>query len=318
MTLTPAHFVEAAETPFPQGGQALWLDRPNGARLRVGLFPKDDAVGWLVLLHGRGEFIEKYAEVILELHARGYSVATMDWRGQGLSSRPLADAPLKGHIDSFDTFFSDLDALWDETLRGHLGLTGPLPVLAHSMGGHISLRYAALRPQNVARVAVTAPMLDLPTMGMPKAVARSLVKVLRALRGPEPYFIGQGPSLPQDIQFAVNTVTKDKARFMTDIGWLKRCPELAIGGPSLGWVAAAIQSIEQTERPGFAKALSQPVLLVSAAGDRVVPPAAHGVFAERLPACTYVSIAGSEHEVLRERDEIRTQFWAAFDSFMAA
>ena len=46
----------------------------------------------VVLFGGRGEFIEKYAtEVVGELLARGFAVLSMDWRGQGLSSRMLAD-----------------------------------------------------------------------------------------------------------------------------------------------------------------------------------------------------------------------------------
>ena len=64
--------------------------------------------GTILLLTGRGEFIEKYAtEVVGELLGRGFAVIALDWRGQGLSYRPLADHE-KGHIDSFDTYLADL------------------------------------------------------------------------------------------------------------------------------------------------------------------------------------------------------------------
>ncbi len=318
MPLSPAQFVASDHTPFPQGGRALWLERGDGAKLRVGVFERGATPkNWLLLLHGRSEFIEKYAEVILELQARGFDVVTMDWRGQGLSTRPLADEPMKGHIDSFQTYFDDLDALWAEVLEGELGVSGPVPILAHSMGGHISLRYAALRPERVAKLSTTAAMVDLPTMGLPKWVARGGAKLMRKLRGPEPYFIGQRPQVPEDFQFALNTVTKDKARFEADMAWLKACPALTLGGPTLGWVVAAIQSIEETERADFGPKLTMPILLASARGDRVVPYEAHDDLAARLPNCTFLKIEGSEHEVLRERDAIRAQFYEAFDAFMA-
>ena len=83
----------------------------SGARLRYACWnvPGTGVVkGSVVLLTGRGEFIEKYAtEVVGELLGRGYCVYAMDWRGQGLSDRALADRN-KGHVDNFSTYMADL------------------------------------------------------------------------------------------------------------------------------------------------------------------------------------------------------------------
>ena len=71
------------------------------------------ARGTVVLLTGRGEFIEKYAtEVTGELLQRGFSVAALDWRGQGLSDRPLSEHDA-GHIDNFSTYIADLKLFLD-------------------------------------------------------------------------------------------------------------------------------------------------------------------------------------------------------------
>jgi len=41
-------------------------------------------VATILLLAGRGEFIEKYAtEIVGELLERGFAVIAADWRGQG-------------------------------------------------------------------------------------------------------------------------------------------------------------------------------------------------------------------------------------------
>ncbi len=67
----------------------------------------------MVLLTGRGEFIEKYAtEVVGELLQRGFAVAALDWRGQGLSDRPLPEHDA-GHIDNFGTYVADLKLFLD-------------------------------------------------------------------------------------------------------------------------------------------------------------------------------------------------------------
>src|SRR6202046_3651107 len=85
-----------------------------GASLRAARFPAAPDVparGVCVLLNGQTEFIEKYFEVIDELRGRGFQVATMDWRGQGDSSRMLTDDSRKGFVTDFHEYDEDLDTL---------------------------------------------------------------------------------------------------------------------------------------------------------------------------------------------------------------
>ena len=84
-----------------------------GATLRAARFPAAPDVaarGVCVLLNGQTEFIEKYFEVIDELRGRGYSVATMDWRGQGGSTR-LTDDSRKSFVGDFSEYDEDLSTL---------------------------------------------------------------------------------------------------------------------------------------------------------------------------------------------------------------
>ncbi len=59
--------------------------------------------------------IEKFFEVIGDLRARGFAVATIDWRGQGGSQRLLPD-PRKGHIGDFSAYQLDLEVLMREVV----------------------------------------------------------------------------------------------------------------------------------------------------------------------------------------------------------
>ena len=76
-----------------------------------------------MLLNGQTEFIEKYFEVIDDLRARGFSVVTMDWRGQGGSDRLLAN-PLKAHIADFAQYDEDLAILMREVVAPMRGGRG--------------------------------------------------------------------------------------------------------------------------------------------------------------------------------------------------
>ena len=81
----------------------------DGAPLRLRALAGRDARtrAHRCLFSGRGEFIEKYFEVVADLRRRGFAVAAMDWRGQGLSQRGLAN-PRKGHIADFSEYDHDL------------------------------------------------------------------------------------------------------------------------------------------------------------------------------------------------------------------
>ena len=121
--------VEIPENPAPLGGRVLALRARDGARLRAALWTPPGARGTVVVLGGRGEFIEKYFEVIEELLSRGFAVAAMDWRGQGGSERALRN-PRKGHVDDFALYLRDVQALVEASARAELpkALVWPPPI----------------------------------------------------------------------------------------------------------------------------------------------------------------------------------------------
>src|SRR6195256_6515105 len=95
--------------PVPDHAIVTALTTPDGVTLRCSRWaPPAGRKGTVCVFQGRAEFIEKYFEVVRDLQARGFAVATMDWRGQGLSQRALRD-PFKGHVTSFAKFGIDLE-----------------------------------------------------------------------------------------------------------------------------------------------------------------------------------------------------------------
>ena len=303
--------------PAPQAFEPDMLDTGT-ARLRIARFAADPARpprGLCVLLSGQTEFIEKYFEVIDELRGRGFAVATMDWRGQGGSGRMAAN-PLKAHIDDFSEYDQDLEAFMARIVTPMLA-DGARPIgLAHSMGGHILLRHLHRHPATFAAAAFSAPMLMFSTRGQPQWLVQGITRAMMALRHGTDFVWGMHLRDPLVMNFSLQIVTSDRQRFQRTQDFLKQHPDLRLAGPTWGWVAAASRATAEMTAPGYAEAITTPVLVCAAGHDQVVLSEASKRLTVRLPNGVYLEIAGAGHEILMERDVFRDQFWRAFDTFM--
>ena len=270
--------------------------------------------GVCVLLNGQTEFLEKYEEVASELTARGFTVASLDWRGQGGSDRLLADS-LKAHVQDFSDYDADLVTFMDEIVKP-LSAKPPL-ALAHSMGGHILLRTLHDRPGLFAAAVMTAPMMRARTRGYPPTVARA-VCFAQNLRGAgEDWVWGMQARDPLKLSFEDNLVTSDRARYARSAALLSKQTDIRLAGPTWGWLEAAYHSMAKVMAKGYAESIKTPILIVGAGRDRIVDTSAERAFAARLPCGTYLEIADSEHEILMENDSVRARFWLAFDDFVS-
>jgi lysophospholipase len=293
-----------------------FIETPGGARLRTAIFdaPQDSPARRVcVLLHGQTEFIEKYAEVIGELQARGYTVATFDWRGQGASSRPL-DNPLKAHVHDFREYDEDLAAFLDQVIRP-MNAAAPI-ALAHSMGAHNLIRTLHDKPRAFSGAVLSAPMIAISTRGQPRFVASAATAVMNAMGRSQSWVLGMEGRDPLKMKFADNIVTSDRARWQRAQDVLTKHPEIRLSGPTWGWLKAAAASMKRIIAPGYPEAIETPVLVCGAGRDRICLTAATHAFAKRLPHGTYMEFEDAEHEILMENDSIRSRFWKAFDGFV--
>ena len=297
----------------PPGGDVVRVRMQDGTNVRVAHWrPKGAPRATIILLTGRSEFIEKYHEVVGELLSRDYLVWVCDWRGQGLSDRMLRN-PHKGHIDDYGTYLDDLET----ALR--LGLPRDAPsvrlVLAHSMGGHIALRQAASDPGWVRGMVLSAPMVDINLPGRTRWASQFLARSAVAIGLSGRYLPGSGDYGEKQVRFDGNLLTHDHRRFDNMVAWVQLNPDLALGGPTFGWLSASLTSISILQRREAAGSISTPVLIASAVEDTVVSNVAQNALCSDLPHATLVSIEGALHEVLMETDDKRQLFWSAFDGF---
>eukprot|EP01037_Dinobryon_pediforme_P019508 gene19508-19937_t len=165
------------DNPIPPGAVAGFIEAEDGRRLRVVRWVSAASYqrGTVCLFQGRAEFIEKYFETVRDLLARGFAVATFDWRGQGGSERAFRHSP-RGHVGDFAEFGLDLEAFVTQVVLP--SCPPPYYALAHSTGGLILLQNAATMRTRFRRYVLTCPFLGLGDYGVPEPLARGLAKVL--------------------------------------------------------------------------------------------------------------------------------------------
>lgn len=307
------YLVGTPDNPVPQGAVVTWLWAEDGTRLRAAHFPATGRPrkGTVCLFTGRAEFIEKYFETIEDLRRRGYTVATMDWRGQGRSERSLRNSRY-GHILDFDDFQQDIDIFMKELVLPEC--PPPFSALAHSMGGAVLLECARRRPNRFDRLVLTAPMLALPGLAGRPYVGR-LVTLLAAL-GLGRLIIpgGGGPRHPAP--FEGNRLTSDLRRFRRTRGIVTAAPDLGIGPPTFAWLRAAYRAMAMLEDLDRLAGIRTPTMLLAAGADRVVDNRAIFLLARRMRTARAITLDGARHEILMERDGIRDAFFAAFEAFV--
>ncbi len=307
--------VSIPSNPIPDGAITGSLKAADGVALRFARWPVAEGKrrkGTVCLFPGRAEMIEKYFEVVTELRERGFAVAVLDWRGQGGSARMLSD-PRKGHVGDFAEYQLDLEAFMRQIVLPDC--PPPYFALAHSMGGANILR--ALREERrwFDRVVLCAPLIDLRLRRWP-TVARYFTRFMARSGFGRRYIPGGGAAAVTNRPFANNPVSSDPERYQRIAAIVEAEPSLGLGSPTYSWIAAAFRQTDEFLAPEYPTRLHQPILILGAGDDRLVSTLASEKFAIRLRAGAMLTIPGSQHEIMIERDAIRAQFWAAFDAFV--
>ena len=305
--------VSIPANPVPDNAVAGSIKTPDGVTLRFARFaPPPGRKGTVVVLQGRAEFIEKYFETARDLRAKGFAVATFDWRGQGLSERALTDRQ-KGYVRDFSQYATDLDAIMEQVVMPDC--PPPYFALGHSMGGAVAIRACHAGSRWFERVVLSAPMIALPQAGVTR-IAGPIARFMRLIGRGSAYVPAGNASLSNTEDFIGNVLTSDPVRFARNALVLEEEPQLGLGSPTVNWAHAALRQMNEFAQAGYAGHIRQPILMVAAGRDEVVSTPAIEQFGLNLLAGRHLILAGARHEILQEQDLYRAQFWAAFDAFV--
>lgn len=295
----------------PEGGVAHWLTASDGLRIRVGLWNMADAKGTVLIFPGRTEFIERYGDAARALQERGYASLAIDWRGQGIADRLLANRAI-GHVERFADYQRDVAAVMGYAEQ--MQLPRPFYLLGHSMGGCIGLR-AVSEGLDVAAVMFSAPMWGLtlaPAMRPVAWILSSLSAPFGVGRSMVPGRVEEGYVLEAD--FAGNSLTGDADMFATMREQLTRQPELDLGGPSLRWLN---QSLREMRSLASRPAPELPCLTFLGTQEAIVDPARIRARMANWPGGVLRVIEGGRHEMLMDSPQMRGMIYDETAAFFA-
>ncbi|WP_240758003.1 alpha/beta fold hydrolase [Palleronia sediminis] len=277
----------------PDGTEAQWLRAEDGVRLRVGCCMAGRR-GTVLLFPGRTEYVEKYGPTMAALERSGLSVAAIDWRGQGLADR-IAPDPLSGHVDAFGDYQRDVAAM--VALGRAEGWPEPWHLLAHSMGGAIGLR-ALLQGLPVARAAFSAPMWGISIAPPLRPFARAVSWMgIASGRGHAIAPLTSRRPYADIAPFAMNLLTGDEETFDWLADQTRTHPELALAGPSLGWLGAALRECRALARE---PSPDVPALCLLGSREHIVDRKAVTRRMAEWPGGRLIAVEGGRHEVLME------------------
>jgi len=259
-------------------------------------WPSADARGTIVIVHGLGEHIGRYAHVAARLNACGWSVVGYDQRGHGQSPGG------RGRLAAGDDLPFDLAAVVD-VVRAEAG--GALVLLGHSLGGLVVSRFVAgalespppAWQRQVDGLVLSSPALDI---GMTTA-KRALLATLETL----------APNLGIGNGLDVDAISRDAAvlaEYRADpLVHDRIAPRLVRFLADAGPAVLALAPRWQVR-----------TLLLYAGSDRCVVPAGSAAFSAAAPASVVSTRAFPAlfHEIFNEpeHDEVLTVLTSWLDT----
>lgn len=240
--------------------------------------------GVILLVHGHGEHVRRYAHVAAHLNQLGWSVVGYDHRGHGLSEGQ------RGGLKQSDDYLYDLAQMIDTTRAAYPGQK--LVLLSHSLGGLIAARFVAAtatptesapwsRP--VDGLILSSPALLLNVNAIQKFLLNTVAKWLpdfAVASGLKAEWVSHDPNEVKKYLADPNVhdrITGKTSRFMIDAGELVR-------QRATNWTV--------------------PTLLLWGGSDKCVAPAGSAEFSAKAPKNLVTSqpFAHMAHEIFNEPD----------------
>lgn len=252
----------------------------------------------IVMVHGKGETLEVYHEMIYYFINSGYSVYGLELRGFGRSGRLGKKDDTQIDVGSFDDYVSDVKNFVDNVVVPESG-EDKLYLFSHSMGGAVSAGYLEKYPDDFTAAVLSAPMFTMDTGKIPEWIAKIISDPSKVFPYGDEYVAGQGPYTEPAFDFLG---TSSEARFKYYYDMRLEDDELSRGGVSYRWLQSALNFTKKTRGQLNASKVKTPVLLLQAGEDHFVKASGQNEFAKYAKNCTLVRMEEAKHEMYRERD----------------
>lgn len=255
-----------------------WMHVDGGVRLAGRRWPCKDPLAAVVIIHGYADHSLRYTHVGRFLREQRVASFAVDLRGHGQSEGR------RGHINSFDDYLDDVDAMLAVVEQNKLNV--PTFLLGHSMGGLVALTHALRRGQKCSGLILSSPFLGVALEVPPikQFLGRIMSNVWPSLALPS------GIN-PRDLTH--DTVVCDD--YATD--------PLVFKTATARWYTEALRTIGDIQKRAFE--ITLPTLILQAAEDRLADPKAARPLFEKLGSKDkrYIEYPNFFHEIFNEVDK---------------
>ncbi len=321
-------FSFAVRATDPQDHQDFFTDVGAGVLIRSVFMPAamldDTPLQVVIYVPGRTSCFENNEDLARRLTGRREDTSTkvavdfwsIDNRGHGKSGGRLEHTNgrhnQRCHIDSFDTYLTDLQTVIRETiLPKYRGQEVDFTLMGMSMGGNIVLRYLQEHEGEddplirFKQAVVISPMVKFLTPGFPEIIAWGLAKIGTFLGFGQYYIPGHGERNLSDGAVRRYTGSHNQDDFLSQQAFYRRYPDMLTDGATYGWIKAAYESVTRLQHM---HQCSTPVVAFLAGDDRHVDAPAARVFLSKFESHIY-RYPGAYHVLTREPDHLIPGFW---------
>ena len=285
----------------------------NKIQIHYKTFLQSNARNCLVIFPGRSEPIEKYGEVVYDLAqtlaGKNLNFYLMDHRGQGSSGRMVSPSDLS-YVEHSHNYVLDIESfIKDQKLEKNCE---KVFLLAHSLGAGISTAFILEHPKFFNKVALISPMLKILTKPYSYKVARAIVQTSSMVGRGAKFAVGQKGFNPND-KFEGNTVTSSLARFKMSRSIFETYPASKLGGVSNRFVLEVMKGTNLI-RSRYHE-ISVPLRVFHGGLEYFSEPGEMIKICDESINCKRSFFATSKHELLMERDEIRSEVISSLGEF---
>jgi lysophospholipase len=255
------------------------------------------------------------AELIFDLYQAGFSVFSLDHRGQGSSGRLTLKDRQATTSDSLFTNMVDLHHYVKKIVRPVAG-NRSLVAIGDSMGGAVLSLLLEIKPHLFDRAVLTAPMIQVrPPRVLSRLSEDTFLEFARMQIGTghgDDYMGNKfnwilhdaGPYYRREFK-AESKYTHGYERWVAKSQLLEKFPHLQMGGPTYHWVESAILATRFARKN--ASAIQIPLQIIAADDDRLTDRTALPAFCAAAKDCRLDVITGSRHALWSESDHYRDQ-----------
>lgn len=287
----------------------------QGHRISYSIFQADEPRASVVISHGLGENIHRYAETIYYFLRMGYHVFIPEHYGHGESESGVEDNTLIW-VDSFTTYTDDLSFFIKEIAKPKAPKL-PLVIFGHSMGGAIATSLLEKEPAICDGAILSAPMMKILLL-LPESLVYPLTGTLSKSPLQQIAFLGEKETMrlveSQLPLMRATTHSASRGSYAQEL--MSKIPYPPRWVISWGWAHEAMKTTHEIVLEENANKIKVPLLMFQAGTDFLVDPKGMFEFAAQLDDVEFYKVHGAFHEIYNETNQIIIPYFHKIQEFL--